>query len=211
MNSRKRYFSACPICLVSITLLCQCVCLVCIWGTLLYLHPNDPSTGPRGWALCTALRSIRARAWCLLYPIIHPTNLLSLSLPSFFHILYLHHLPFHVSHIYCSLRTQSTFTNTDVHISPATLWGSLKRWDISRTGSESFCSIFFFFCKPCFREKPHKHYVVKYTVHSFEIVSVKLFRLPAILIVIQLDLVCATKSTFRWHDSLFPSTCCSWA
>lgn len=59
---------------------------VCRRNTLLYLHPNDPSSGPRGWALCITQRSIRARAWRLLCPIINPDQLtFSLSLPSFSH------------------------------------------------------------------------------------------------------------------------------
>lgn len=54
----------------------QSVCRACAgWNTPLYLHPNDPSSGPRGWALCNTQRSIRARAWRLLCPIINPYQL----------------------------------------------------------------------------------------------------------------------------------------
>lgn len=48
------------------------VCLACRRNMLLYLHSNDPSSGPQGGALCITQRSIRARAHPLLCPIWKP-------------------------------------------------------------------------------------------------------------------------------------------
>lgn len=72
---------------------------VCRRNTLLYLHPNDPSSGPWGWALCITQRSIRARAWRLLCPIrsTRPTHFLTVAFLSFLpHVSFIRSQPPHI-------------------------------------------------------------------------------------------------------------------
>lgn len=94
-----------PLFFLSLPPLSVCLSSGRMRNTLLYLHPNDPSSGPRGWALCITQRSIRARAQRLLCPIINPYQLLlslshchfsgsptcPASAPLFLHLLHLLH------------------------------------------------------------------------------------------------------------------------
>lgn len=92
---------------------------MCRWNTPLHLHPNDPSSGPRGRALCTTQRSIRATAQRLLCPIINPNSLshsLSLSRPPLSHMSHSSAPP--SSHASCSptyLPQALTCTHTHTH------------------------------------------------------------------------------------------------
>lgn len=163
---------------------------VCRRNTLLYLHPNDPSSGPRGWALCITQRSIRARSWCLLCPIINPNQLLFLSVASLFlpHVSFIWTLPSHISctstaacsHTHTHTHTLACYTNqsprhvmqkhthilvnecTHMHRSGVALSTNLVvRWRMNWIGPE------FGLCvnpsQPCCRAKPCKDQLVKCT------------------------------------------------
>lgn len=104
---------------LSLPPLSVCLSSVCRRNTLLYLHPNDPSSGPRGWALYITQRSIRARARRLLCPIINPYQLsLSLSLPPFSHMCPSSAPPpsHNILHVYHSLRTHNAQTHRHTHL-----------------------------------------------------------------------------------------------
>lgn len=136
-NKRETSFLQFLLSLFSLSLPSLPVCLSSLHqrNTLLYLHPNDPSSGPRGWALCTTMRSIRARAWCLLCPIINPYQLsFLLSLPFLSHVCFNCSTFLHVdrslnrhtqaqTHMYCNTtKLQSHTVNTHILLAIHTIY-----------------------------------------------------------------------------------------
>lgn len=80
------------------------VCLACRRNMLLYLHSNDPSSGPQGRALCITQRSIRARAHRLLCPIWKPLPAHCFTVTS---LLFSHTCPSSAPYCHCLCKPQT--------------------------------------------------------------------------------------------------------